>query len=255
MFASCLPDLLQRAGRCVVECSPPLEKLFCRSFPGVTVCAGDPASRDSGWVSGLGAIDYQVAIGSLPLHFRSDRSRFPPHAGYLHADSQRRAYWRQRLDALGAGRKIGLSWRGGATSTRGELRSIALAEWLPLLALPACDFVSLQYDDDGGESGGFSHAHGVHIHHWQQAIDDYDETAALVSALDLVISVQTAVVHLSGALGKPAWVLVPSVPEWRYLQSGDAMPWYPSVKLFRQKQRDAWIPVITGIAQRLSMYP
>ena len=244
MFASCLPDLLQRAGRCAVECPPQLEKLFRRSFPEATVGAGDPTRRDSGWIRRLGAMDYQVAIGSLPLHFRSDRSRFPPHAGYLHADSQRRAYWRQRLDALGAGHKIGISWRGGAASTRGGLRSIALEEWLPLLSLPACHFVSLQYGDNDGESGAFAHEHGVHIHHWRHAIDDYDETAALVSALDLVISVQTAIAHLSGALGKLAWVLVPTVAEWRYLQSGDAMPWYPAVRLLRQGQSGNWQPVI-----------
>jgi hypothetical protein len=72
--------------------------------------------------------------------------------------------------------------------------------------------------------------------YWSAAIDHYDETAALVTALDLVISVQTAVVHLAGALGKPAWVLVPAVPEWRYLKSGDSMPWYSSLRLFRQWQ-------------------
>jgi tetratricopeptide (TPR) repeat protein len=252
MFASCLPDLLQHAGRCVVECSPQLEKLFRRSFPRATVCVGDPTSRDSSWISRLGAIDYQIAIGSLPLHFRSDLSRFPHHAGYLQTDPERCAYWRQRLDALGAGYKIGISWHGGAVSTRRALRSIPLQQWLPLVSQASCHFVSLQYGDNGGESGRFAHEHGVHIHHWQQAIDDYDETAALVSALDLVISVQTAVVHLSGALGKPAWVLVPTIAEWRYLQEGDTMPWYPSVRLFRQQLLGAWRPLITEIAQRLS---
>ncbi len=98
----------------------------------------------------------------------------------------------------------------------------------------------------------FAHKHGVHIHHWQQAIADYDETAALVSALDLVASVQTAVAHLGGALGKPTWVLVPTVAEWRYLQEGDTMPWYPAVRLFRQQRRGAWGPLIAEIAQRLS---
>jgi hypothetical protein len=255
MFASCLPDLLQHAGRCIVECSPQLEKLFRRSFPRATVCAGDATSRGSDRISRLGAIDYQVAIGSLPLHFRSDLSRFPHHAGYLQTDSGRCAYWRQRLERLGAGYKIGISWRGGAVSTRRELRSIPLQEWLPLVSQASCHFVSLQYGDNGEESGRFAYEHGVSVHHWQQAIDDYDETAALIVGLDLVISVQTAVAHLSGALGTPAWVLVPAVPEWRYLQSGDAMPWYPSVRLFRQQQRDTWIPLITEIARRLSMHP
>ena len=255
MFASCLPDLLQHAGRCVIECAPRLERLFRRSFPRAAVYAGDQTSRDSGWISRFGAIDYQVAIGSLPLHFRSDLSCFRYHRGYLQTDSERCAYWRKRLEMLGAGPKIGISWRGGAVSTRRELRSIPLQQWLPLVSQASCHFVSLQYGDNGEESGRFAREHGVSVHHWQQAIDDYDETAALIAGLDLIISVQTAVAHLSGALGKPAWVLVPAVPEWRYLQSGDVMPWYPSVRLFRQQQRDAWIPVITEIAQRLSTQP
>ncbi len=252
MFASCLPDLLQRARRCAVECSPRLEKLFRRSFSAASVGVGDPRSSDSGWARSLDTIDYQVAIGSLPLYFRNDRAQFPQHAGYLRADPQRRTHWRQRLGALGAGRKVGISWRGGAASTRGALRSVALEEWLPLLSVPNCHFISLQYADEGVESGGFTREHGIDIHHWQPALDDYDETAALVSALDLVISVQTAIAHLSGALGKPAWVLVPTVAEWRYLQDGGTTPWYPAVQLFRQQRRGAWGPLIAEIAQRLS---
>ena len=93
---------------------------------------------------------------------------------------------------------------------------------------------------------------GVRVHEWREAIDDYDETAALVAALDLVISVQTAVVHLAGALGKRAWVLVPVVAEWRYLESGETMPWYPSVRLFRQRQAGQWQPALAQVAEELA---
>ena len=98
MFASCLPDLLQRARHCAVECSPRLEKLFRRSFPDASVGVGDPRRPDSGWVRCLDAMDYQVAIGSLPLYFRNDSEQFPQHVGYLRADPQRRAYLRHRID-------------------------------------------------------------------------------------------------------------------------------------------------------------
>ena len=91
------------------------------------------------------------------------------------------------------------------------------------------------------------------FHYWSASIDDYNETAALVTALDLVISVQTAVVHLAGALGKPAWVMwCPVASQWCYLQSGDAIPWYPSVRLFRQQQAYQWRPVVAEVAAELA---
>jgi ADP-heptose:LPS heptosyltransferase len=87
----------------------------------------------------------------------------------------------------------------------------------------------------------------VHVHHWPEAIADYDKTAALVSALDLVISVTTSVVHLAGALGQRVWVLAPAYPEWRYLLYGNTMPWYPSARLFRQPQPGDWASVMRDI--------
>ncbi len=254
MFASCLPELIARAGHCVVECSPRLEKLFARSFPDAVVHAGGQAERDQRWLSSLGRVDYQVAIGSLPAYFRRQRADFPAHQGYLHAGAGQTARWRERLRALGSGLKVGISWRGGMASTRRELRSMQLLDWLPLLKTPGCDFVSLQYGECGAELVALAGQHGFAAHHWPQAIEDYDETAALVAALDLVISVQTAVVHLSGALGRPAWALVPAVPEWRYQQSGETMPWYPGVRLLRQPQLGDWQPVVARAAQDLAQF-
>ena len=92
-----------------------------------------------------------------------------------------------------------------------------------------------------------SQQHGVRIPHWPEAIADYDETAALVSALDLTLSVCTSVAHLAGALGRAVWVMVPSNPEWRYGHVAEQMPWYPSARLFRQTQERDWSPVISSI--------
>ena len=252
MFASCLPDLIARAGRCVIECTPRLTLLFRRSFPDAIVHGAEQSATDTSWLAHAGHIDFQVAIGSLPGFSRRQWSDFPQHAGYLRADSARVEHWRGRLRALGTGPHIGISWRGGMTSTRTPLRSMQLSELRPLVQRKDAVFVSLQYGECRAEIEALLQSAGVRVHHWQEAIDDYDETAALVGALDLVISVQTAVVHLAGALGKPAWVLVPSVPEWRYLQSGDAMPWYPSVRLFRQQQAGQWQPVIAEVAVELA---
>jgi len=251
LFASCLPDLLNEAGRVLVECSPRLEGLFRRSFPAATVRAALQTDPDVSWLATVGAVDYQVAIGSLPGFFRRESAAFPPHAGYLRADPARVDDWRDRLRALGPGPKIGISWRGGLASTRITLRSTALAAWLPLLQTRGCQFVSLQYGDVGAELAALVDQHKVSVHHWPPVIADLDETAALIKALDLVISVQTAVVDLAGALGQPVWVLVPAVAEWRYMASGDTMPWYPTVRLLRQPQPGDWESVIARAARDL----
>lgn len=252
MFASCMPDLLAQKGECVIECSAKLERLFRRSFPGATVIVADQTSSDVSYLAALPACDWQVAAGSLPGFFRRSWRDFPQHRGYLIADTGRVDYWKKRLRELGPGRKLGVCWRGGAYHTNQARRSLDLDQLLPLLRVPGMEFVSLQYTDCGDEIAGFTRRHGIALHHWQEAIDDYDETAALVSALDQVVSVQTAVIHLAGALGKPAWVLVPATAEWRYLAEGERMPWYPSVRLFRQLRGQSWEPVINLVAGELT---
>ncbi len=251
MFGSCLPDLLPQISGCVIECAPWLVPIFKRSFPAARI---EPQAHDDAELAGLvvaARFDYQVAIGSLPGHFRRSCSDFPGHNGYLRADPARVAYWKNRLSALGAGLKVGLSWFGGAASTRREARSTQLDEWLPVLSQTSCRFVSLQYGKTHNELEEMARKHGVTIQSWREAIEDYDETAALVHALDLVISVQTAIVHLAGAMGKSAWVIVPANAEWRYLTDGPTMPWYPSMRLFRQQQPGAWAATLASVASEL----
>jgi Flp pilus assembly protein TadD len=250
MFASCIPDLIGRAGHCVVECAPKLEAIFRRSFPAATVVGADKSAAGDG-LAQAPAIDYQVALGSLPLRFRNSFGDFPAHDGYLCADAGKTAAWRRRLEALPGRRRIGISWRGGMRRTRQAMRSLPLAAWLPILQCAETAFVSLQYTDCAAELSEVERDHGIRICHWQEAIDDYDQTAALVCALDLVISVQTSIVHLSGALGRRAWVMVPAVAEWRYLESGERMPWYPAVRIWRQDCPDEWQPLVERVAAAL----
>jgi hypothetical protein len=192
-----------------------------------------------------------VPIASLGQFFRKRFADFPQHTGYLRADPRKVAAWRERLAAMGGKRKVGISWRGGFVGTRRHLRSIDLEGWLPILKTPGVEFVSLQYTDCAAELSALREQHGVVVHHWQEAIDDYDETAALVCALDRVVSVCTALIHLTGALGREAWILVPALPESRYMRHGDRMPWYPSVRLFRQARIGSWRDVIESVAAQL----
>jgi hypothetical protein len=128
---------------------------------------------------------------------------------------------------------------------------MTLADCVPLLRVPGVDFIDMQHVESPAEVQGLHADHGIVLHRWNDAHDDYDETAALVGALDLVISVQTALVHLSGALGKETWAVISAAPEWRYLASGDRMPWYPAVTLWRQSQLFKWDDTIEDIARRL----
>lgn len=252
MFASCLGDALARMGKCVIYCDRKLGRLFRRSFPEATVLAGKRgvAAAD---IADLPAVDFAIPMGSLPGIFRTNVSSFPRHKGYLRAAPERVAHWSARLSELGEGLKVGISWRGGLKQTRRSLRSIPLESWLPLLRTNNVQFVSLQYTDCSPEVNALQEHHGVILPQWPDAIRDYDETAALVSALDLIISVQTSVIHLAGALGKPVWVMVPAAPEWRYQTQGETIPWYPSARLFRQQELNNWKPVLDAVAQELGM--
>lgn len=248
MFASCLPDVMRMDGRVIIECSPKLEKIFARSFPGATVYSwvpGQPAPT----VECLREVDLEVPSSSLGLYYRRALSDFPDHKGYLVAAPERVLYWKNRLVGLGPGLKIGVSWKGGTFKTRSPKRSIPLERWLPILRTRGARFISLQYTIDAiSELTAFHEQYGAAITHWPEAIEDYDETAALVMALDMVISVCTAVIHLGGALGKPVWVMAPYSPEWRYGYAGERMPWYPSVRIFRQEEIGAWDSVIETVA-------
>ena len=173
---------------------------------------------------------------------------FPRHSGYLAPDEQKKAAWKRRLDALGPGAKLGLSWQGGVGHTGKARRSLTLEQLLPLLRLAGVHFVSLQYTEVGDEIRNLAARHGITVHHWQEAIDDYDETAALVCALDRVVTVCTALVHLTGALGRPAIVMVPFGSDWRYGAQGERMLWYPSVRLIRQRAIGDWSPVIESVS-------
>jgi tetratricopeptide (TPR) repeat protein len=246
MYGSCIPDLAARARHVALECDPKLGELFARSFPNCTV---KPRARTMGndWVNHLEPRpDYQVPIGSLPLHFRTRVEDFPAR-GFLAADPAKVAAWKRRLEALGPGPKIGLSWRGGVGHTGKARRSFRLEELRPVLALEGMHFVNLQYTDVRDELAELSKRFGMTVHHWQEAIDDYDETAALVCALDRVLTVCTAIVHLTGGLGRRAIVMVPFGADWRYGAEGERMLWYPSVRLVRQRAIGEWSTVLETV--------
>ena len=249
MFASCLAEVIEKAEHVVIECDPRLAKLFARSFPRAKVyrhrVAGEPD-----W-SHEAAPDFRARCGDPPRFLRVDDTSFPLHDGYLVPDPTRVKVWRHQLDALGAGPKIGISWRGGTPATGQSIRSIALESLLPILGARAAHFVSLQYGNVSGEVSAFTARHNIAVHELASADGDLDGVAALIASLDVVITVCTTAAHLAGALGKRTLVLVPAVAEWRYLAAGPSIPWYPSLRLFRQQRLHEWDDVISQVAREL----
>ena len=248
MFASMYRDLAGRAARITLVCNPRLEALFRRSFPAMEVVA---APREAS-PSLAASADLAVAAGSLGMHFRKQAADFPEHHGYLTIDAQQTGRWRERLEALGPGRKIGLSWSGGIFSTGKARRSLALEQLRSLLETPGITWISLQHGDCAAEIADFTARFGIPVHAFPGVTGDIDELASLVQALDLVVSVCNTTVHVAGAIGKEVLVMTPFLPEWRYGLRGERMLWYPSARVFRQPAFGEWQHVIASVAGALA---
>jgi tetratricopeptide (TPR) repeat protein len=252
LFASCLPDVVARAARVVLDCDPRLVSLYRRSFPYAEI-HGASQFEPTDWASRIEA-DFQAPIGSLPRYLRRSADDFPRHSGYLHADPDRTAHWRAQL-ACGndSAPRVGLSWRGGTLRSRGPSRSIALEQLAPLFEVPHIRWVALQRGASAGELeealGAAGRAPAPIA--WPDALEDVDDTAALLGALDLVITVDNTIAQLAGATGRPVWILLPFAPEWRYGMAGDRTPWYPTARLFRQSSLDDWKSPVHQTAREL----
>lgn len=244
MFASMLEELRADAATVTLACDPRLTRLFGQSFPGVRVI--NPAS-----IPHPAAFDRILALGSLGRLYRNRLEDFPA-TPYLSTAPEARRQWVERLGPKTTRLRIGLSWRGGIPRTGRVERSLALADLKPLLDLPDCEFVSLQYGDvaDEIEAANAGLARAVRAFP-KEDLDDFEDLAGLVQSLDVVVSVQTALVHLCGGLGAPCVAMLPMRPEWRYAALPDRMPWYGSVELVRQPDAGAWAPVVDEIAERL----
>jgi ADP-heptose:LPS heptosyltransferase len=195
----------------------------------------------------LPEFDWQCPLMSLPLAFRTCLETIPADIPYLQAEPDLARAWATRLGVRRRPR-IGLAWAGNADHRNDRNRSIALSRLLPLLETEA-DFVSLQKVVRPGDDA-LLEAHNVLP--VGDALGDFADTAALIAGLDLVISVDTSVAHLAGALGKPIWVLVTYVPDWRWLIGRDDSPWYPSARVFRQDASRDWEAVVARVRTALA---
>jgi len=254
MFASCLPVVIAQAGQCLIECDRRLVPLFARSFPETFVIERlRPGDRYPGY---LPPTDWRIAIGSLPKLLRQNLSSFPPQEAYLVPDAEKVETWHARFSHLGTGLKVGISWRGGSKPSVKLTRSTALSQWKELFSLRGVHFINLQYGDCSTELREAKDTLGITIHDWEDAdpLKDLDNFAAQVAALDLVISVDNATVHMAGALGVPVWALLPSVCDWRWMRDFEDTPWYKTVRLIRQKNPGDWDGVFQRVASDLNRF-
>jgi hypothetical protein len=195
---------------------------------------------------------------SLPLAFGTTVATIPARKAYMGADPQRVDMWRNRLGE-GQGPRVGLAWSGNARHSRNRERSVALAQLLPLMrgaaqdpALRGVQFIGLQNDLPAEDRVSLALAPA--LQYFGEAILDFDDTAALIALCDLVLCVDTAPLHLAGALGKPAWLLASHMPDWRWLLERHDSPWYPSVRVIRQQERGNWSRDLQALAPELAVF-
>lgn len=291
MFASCLQEVIEQSEACLVECDSRLIPLFARSFPEAKVIARNRGDAPRFTAGGVGSpsgrctsprrqvpavigetdadsrlpvtatlepriqFDFQIAAGSLPRFLRPDLRSFPRTDAYLRVDPHKLQHWRRRLDGLGPGLKVGISWRGGKDSNVRQKRSTRLDQWEPVLNVPGIHFVNLQYGDCRQELQTVADHSGIVVHDWTDVdpLVELDNFAAQMAALDLVISVDNATVHLAGALGIPVWTLLPFSADWRWLLGRTDSPWYPSMRLIRQRSPDNWTDVFARVGRELEL--
>jgi Flp pilus assembly protein TadD len=250
MFASCLPEIIDQAERCIIESDARLVPLFRRSFPRAQVIERQDREK---YPPDLPRADCHIPMGSLPRFLRPDIESFPRQPSYLIPDNSRVSEWRKRYGGIGNGLKVGISWRGGSRPDVIRARSIGLEQWTELFSISGINFIKLQYGDCSEELRMAKESLGGIIYDWEDAnpLVDLDGFAAQIAALDLVISVDNATVHMAGASGTPVWVLLPFNCDWRWMNEREDTPWYRTVRLYRQDTFGFWHNVLKRVSSDL----
>jgi tetratricopeptide (TPR) repeat protein len=242
-FVRYLPMAAKRGGSIVLQVQAPLVPLLRANCadPTITVIAlGDPRPR----------FDLQSPLMGLPRLFGTTLDTIPADVPYLHPDSAKLAQWRSILGNESL-LKVGVVWAGNPRHKGDRLRSLAAETLLPRLVMPAVRLHSLQKTPRAADVTTLAKL-ADDIVDLAPALGDFSDTTAAVAALDLVITVDTSVAHLAGALGRPVWMLLPHALDWRWLRDREDTPWYPSMRLFRQRTPLVWDDVITRATTELA---
>ena len=238
MFSRYIPLLQQRGAHVMLAVPPPVESLLARSFPGLQLLHDGER---------LPAADFHCSLMSLPHGFGTTLENVPANVPYLSADPQKVEQWKARLGPY-SGLKVGLAWAGRPSNPDDFNRTIALQRLAPLAAVAGVKFVSLQ---KGAGPVDIPNVPQLGLVDWSDQLHDFSDAAALMSAVDLVISVCSAPAHLSGGLGFKTWVLLHFSADCRWMLEREDSPWYPTARLFRQPRLRDWESVIQRVALEL----
>ncbi len=237
-FSRYVPLLARRGAKVLLLGPTELHRLFVENFGH---CAQVIRKIETDF-------DLHCPLPSLPGAFQTDLQNMPADVPYLHPPRESIEEWGKRFDASDRRPRVGLAWAGRPDHTNDKNRSIALWELAPL-ADSQISWHSLQKGPRSVDAA--SPLSGMKLTDHSEQLTDFADTAALIHHLDLVISVDTSVIHLAGAMGKPIWVLLPWCPDWRWLIERSDSPWYPTMRLFRQPHRSDWPGAIQSLAEAL----
>lgn len=250
--ASLFAEMRARCGHLILECHPKLVPILSRNFPdmAVRVRSHDGATR----LLGGEDFDVQCSVGALPMHLRRSLGDFPATAGFLAADPDRIAELRRRAPLDGPGPVVGLSWTSGNRTGLRARSYLDLDDLLPLFEIPDVAFVLLDYTDRSAEIAALEARHGHRLHRWDDLdlFDDLETVAALTAAMDLVISANTSVADMSGALGVPTWRFGPVTGVT--LLGAENPPWYPDTRYFRLAPEAPAREVVPRLAAELAAW-
>lgn len=243
-FARFIPQVASRGGRIILETPAELFRLF-KNFPGVS----EVVQRDQP----LPKFDMHCPIVSLGYVFNVNAETIPAQIPYLKPDSELVQKWKQRFDPADKRLRVGLTWAGRPQHTNERNRSMKLAQFAPLAPLDSITLYSLQKGDASAQTA--QPPSGLRLNDWTADLTDFADTAALIENLDLVLTVDTAVAHLAGAMGKRVWLLLPWIPDWRWMLHRTDSPWYPNLRIFRQQKIGDWAEVLQQVAHSLQNEP
>lgn len=249
LFASMLPDLLRAGAHVIIESEWRTVELFHRSFPGAEVI---PATQPPNRRALEPDVDFQIPIGSLGQWLRPTLESFDKQGPYLVADPDRVSYWKDRVNQLGPGLKIGICWRSMLNKGPRSMFYPQLDQWGPILSVPGVHFINLQYDQCEQELQEAVSRFGTPIHNFKD-LDlklDLDGVTALIAALDLMISADTTPVSLAGGVGLPNWVFARRAGGWPFFGQ-DYLPWFACSRYFFCGVTDPWDAAIEAVANEL----
>ncbi len=239
-FVRFIPELVNRGGKIVLGCPAELSLLF--QGLGQIVIPGQQIPPH----------DVHCSLLSLGAILGISSQSIPAPIPYLKADPQLADEWSKRFDSSDQRLRVGLVWGGSATHTNDRNRSIKLKQFAPLASVTTTAFYSLQKGEPAAEAS--DPPPGMQLVDWTAELNDFADTAALIQNLDLLITVDTAVAHLAGAMGKQVWLLIPFVPDWRWMLERFDSPWYPTMRLFRQKSVGDWEEVLQRARGELARF-